>query len=194
MTTGIKGPEPFAVIEYDLTDELACQAAIDVVEHRLDSGRVAVPGWPGRTRPGVILLAAALQIIIAIGALLFFGGWDWLVSKVLVVAGGMVAAILFWRAALYGLPSFARALASRRALRAARKMSHRRIRWLLYEDHLETNSASRHRRAAWTEVVQMKRCGQSMVLRLTSGLELVIPVAVLSPEVQAIIAARVSIG
>ena len=119
---------PIATVEYELTDAVARQLALDLVALRMVSPPSRrVPALRGLS-PVVVLLAAAGQIIIAMAALLIFGGWDWIVTKLLAAASVGVIGILLWKAAFYGLPSFARWYACRRAVRDARARSHRRIR------------------------------------------------------------------
>jgi hypothetical protein len=184
--------QPIVTVEYELSDDVARQLALDLVVLRLvapPSSRV--PALRGLS-PVVVLLGAALQIVVAMAVLLLIGGWDWIVTKLLALASVVVIAILLWKAAFYGLPSFARWYACRRAVRHAQGLAHRRIRWRLYEDRLETESASALRRTAWSEVVEMTTAGQSVALRLHAGVELLIPASVLPAETQSIIAARIA--
>jgi hypothetical protein len=185
-----KSSAVIATVQYELTDDIACRSAVDLLERRIaqGSGRLSALGGVG---PVVVLVGAAVQILIAIAAVVFFGGWYWIVSKVLIVIGVVVMGILLWKAAFYSLPSLGRWYVCRQAVRQVHRLAHRRIQWLLYEDHLETESASAHRRIAWSEVSQMTRCGQSIVLILRSGVELVIPASVLSAEAQSILARRI---
>src|SRR5262245_6752093 len=171
-----------ATAQYELTDDIACQSAVDLLDHRLPQRSDRLPALGGIS-PIVVLFGAAVQILIAIAAVIFFGAWHWIVSKILVVIGMVIMGILLWKAALYSLPSLARWYVRRRAVRQARGLAHRRIQWLLYEDRLETESAATQRRIAWSEVAQMTPCGRSLVLILRSGVELVIPASALSAEV-----------
>jgi hypothetical protein len=192
VDTDSQGDAPVATVEYELTDEVARQMALDLVAHRIVlPPTVRIPAFRGLS-PVVVLLAAAAQIVVALAALLLLGGWDWIVTKLLAAASVVVIGTLLWKAAFYGLPSFARWYASRRAVRDARARAHRRIRWLLYDDRLETESASASRRIAWPEIAQMTTSGQSVILSLKSGLELVAPKSVLSAETQSFIAQRIS--
>jgi hypothetical protein len=177
---------PITTVEYELTDDVACQLAVDLVALRMPAPPARPPGLGG-LNPVVVLVGAAVQIVIAMAALVLLGGWQWIVSKFLVAAGVVVTGILLWKAAFYSFPSFARWYACRRAMRNARGLAHRRIRWLIYKDHLETESASAPRRTAWSDVTQMTPYGQSIILSLNSGLELVIPASVLSAETRSII-------
>lgn len=180
-------PKPIATIEYELTDDLACQAALDLLDRETRRTRERFAEW-GRISPVVILLGVALQLLIGIAAVIYFGGWKWRVAKVLVSAGVVVEIILLWKAAFYGLPSFARWYLCRRARRHVRGLAHRRIRWLVYDDRLETESATMQRKIAWTDISRMTPCGQSVVLTLVSGVELSIPSSVLTAEVRSLIA------
>jgi hypothetical protein len=180
-----------AKVEYELTDDIACRSAVDLFEYRIPKDTVRFPAF-GTVGPVVVLVGAAAQILIAIAALLFFGGWHWIVAKGLVVIGVMVVGILLWKAAFYSLPSLGRWYVCRQAIRHARRLAHRRIRWLLYEDRLETASASTQRKITWSEVSQMTTCGQSAILILRSGVELVIPAAVLSAEAESVIERRIA--
>lgn len=179
---------PITTVEYELTDDVARQLALDLLALRMPPSP-RVPALGGLS-PVVVLVAAAAQIVIAMVALVLFGGWQWIVAKFLIAAGVVVTGILLWKAAFYSLPSLARWYASRRAIRHAQGLAHRKIRWLLYEDRLETESASAPRRTAWSDVAQMTACGQSIILGLNSGLELVIPASVLSGEARSIIEQR----
>jgi hypothetical protein len=113
-------------------------------------------------------------------------------AKVLVAIGVVLMGILLWKAVLYSLPSLGRWLVCWNAVRHARRLSHRRICWLFYEDRLETESASTRRKIAWSEVSQMTPCGQSIALILRSGVDLVVPASALSGEAQSIIAQRIA--
>ena len=106
--------------------------------------------------------------------------------------GVVVMGILLWKAVFYSLPSLGRWYVCWQAVRHARGLAHRRIQWLLYEDRLETESAATQRRIAWSEVAQMTLYGQSVVLTLRSGVELVIPASVLSADARSIIAQRIA--
>ena len=187
-----KNSAPVATLEYELTDDVARQMALDLVAHRIVlPPSVRIPVFHGLS-PVVILLAAAAQIVIALVILLLLAGWDWIVTKLLTAASLVVIAILLWKAAFYGLPSFARWYASRRAVQDARSRAHRRIRWLIYEDRLETESASAVRRTAWPAISRMSTSGQSVIVSLKSGLELVVPASVLPAETQSFIAQHIN--
>jgi hypothetical protein len=189
-STSSESPGVIATVQYELTDDIACRLAVDLLEWRIAQSSGNLPALGG-VRPVVILLGAAVQILIAIAAVLFFGGWDWIVTKALVVIGVVVMGILLWKAVFYSLPPVGRWYVCRNAVRHARRLSHRRIRWLFYDDRLETESASTHRKIAWSEVSQMIPCGQSIVLILRSGVDLALPASALSAEGQSIIARRI---
>ena len=183
--------EPIATVEYELTDEIACQAALDSLDRHMLLHRDRLAEW-GKISPVIILLGAALQILIGIAAVIYFGGWHLMVAKVLIAVGLLVVVILLWKAAFYGIPPLARWYMCAQTRRHTRSLTHRRICWRLYEDRLETESASMHRRMAWTEIARMTPCGQSIVLSLTSRVELFIPASVLTPKVQSLITERIS--
>lgn len=182
---------PFASVEYELTDAVARQLALDLVMLRMTAPRVRFPAL-GELRPVVVLLGAALQLVVAMAVLLFFGGWQWIVGKFLIVAGVAVTVILLWKAVFYGLPSFAAWYVGRRAIRNAQNMAHRRIRWLLYVDRLETESATAPRRTAWSEIAGMATSGQSVIVSLKSGLELAVPASALTAETRTFMAERIA--
>jgi hypothetical protein len=185
-----EGPAPIAVIQYELTDDIAIQSALDLLEHRAPKIDTPVHAFRG-VSPVVVLVAAAAQIVVAMAAVIVLGGRG-VVSTVLVAAGVLVTLVLLWKAAFYSLPSMARWVVRRGAIRQARGLTDRRIRWLLFEDRLETESASAHRRVPWSDVAQMTRAGRSFVLSLQSRIDLVIPASALSAEVQSFITGRVS--
>jgi hypothetical protein len=185
-----EGPAVIAMVQYELTDEIACRSAVDLLEWRIAQRIGHLPALGG-VRPIVILVGAAVQILIAIAAVVFFGGWHWVVTKALVVIGVLVMGILLWKAMFYSLPSLGRWYVCRHAVRHARRLSHRQIRWLLYEDRLETESASTRRKIAWSEISEMTACGQSIVLILRSGVDLFVPASALSAKAQSIIAQRI---
>jgi hypothetical protein len=189
-STSRESPAEIAAVQYELTDDIACRLAIDLLEWRIAQGSGNLPALGG-IRPIVVLLGAAVQILLAIAAVLFFAGWDWIVTKALVVIGVVVMGILLWKAVLYSLPPLGRWYVCRNAMRHARRLSHRRIRWFLYEDRLETESASTRRKIAWSEVSQMIPCGQSIVLILRSGVDLAVPASALPAEAQSLIARRI---
>ena len=125
-----KSPETSAVnatVEYELTDDIACQSAVDMFERRIPQTTARPSGLIG-VSPIVVLVGAAVQILFAIVAVIFFGGWHWLVAKVLVAIGVVVMGILLWKAAFYSLPSLGRWYVCRRAVRQARGLAHRRVR------------------------------------------------------------------
>jgi hypothetical protein len=62
----------------------------------------------------------------------------------------------------------------------------------VYDDRLDTLSASVQRKIAWPDIARMTLCGQTVVLSLTSGVELSIPATVLTTEVQSLIDERIS--
>jgi hypothetical protein len=190
-TTFRDGRVPIAVVQYELTDDLASRVAMDLLDCRIQQSSGQYPVSFG-ARPVAILVLAAVQILVAIIALLLFDGWNWIVAKVLIAAGVVVIGILLWKATFYSLPALGRRLVAWKAVRAARSLTCRRIRWLLYEEHLETESASSQRRIGWPEVAKMTHCGQSVVLSLKSGVELVIPESVLSAEAQSILERRIA--
>jgi hypothetical protein len=189
-STSHESPGIIATVQYELTDDIACRSAVDLLEWRIaqSSGNLTALGG---VRPIVVLLGAAVQILIAIAAVLFLGGWNWIVTKALVVIGVVVMGILLWKAVYYSLPPLGRWYACRNAVRHARRLSHRRIRWLFYDDRLETESASTRRKIAWSEVSQMIPCGQSIVLIVRSGVDLAVPASALSAEAQSLIARRI---
>jgi hypothetical protein len=69
-----EGSAVIATIQYELTDD---RSAVDLLEWRVAqrSGRLSALGG---IRPIVVLVGAAVQILIAIAAVLFFGGWQWI--------------------------------------------------------------------------------------------------------------------
>jgi type IV secretory pathway TrbD component len=183
--TSHESPAEIATVQYELTDDIACRLAIDLLEWRIAQGSGHLSALGG-IRPIVVLSGVAVQILIAIAAVR-----HWIVTKLLVVIGVVVVAILLWKAMFYGLPPVGRWYVCRNAIRHARRLSHRRIRWLLYEDRLETESASTRRKIAWSEVSQMIPCGQSIVLILRSGVDLAVPASALSADAQFLIARRI---
>jgi hypothetical protein len=189
-STSHESPSVIATVQYELTDDIACRSAVDLLEWRIAQGSGHLSALGG-VRPMVIFFGAAVQILIAIAAVLFLGGWNWIVTKALVVIGVVVMGILLWKAVFYSLPQFGRWYVCRNAVRHARRLSHRRIRWLFYEDRLETESASTRRKIAWSQLSQITPCGQSIVLILRSGVDLVVPSSALSTEAQSIIARRI---
>src|SRR5262245_18973297 len=182
---------PVATVEYELTDVVARQMAVDLVALRTAAPNVRIPALGGLP-PVIVLLGAALQLVVAMVAAIFFGGWQWIVGKLLIMAGVAVTFILLWKALLYGLPSVAQWYACRAAIRHAQSLAHRRIRWLVYEDHLETESASAPRRTAWSEIAAMATSGQSVIVSLKSGVELVVPASALTAETQSFMAQRIA--
>jgi hypothetical protein len=136
-----EGPAPIAVVEYELTDDVAIQSALDLLEHRAPNIEAPVRAFRG-VSPVVVLVAAAAQIVVAMAAVIVLGGRG-VVATVLVAAGALVTSVLLWKAAFYGLPSMARWVVRRGAIRQARGLTDRRIRWLLFEDRSRPN---RHRR------------------------------------------------
>src|SRR5262245_50959001 len=97
-----KNAAPVLTVEYELTDDVARQLALDLVSLRTTFPAPQVPALRGFS-PVVVLLGAAAQIVVAIVALLLFGGWDWILAKILVGAGIGVTLILLWKAAYYGV-------------------------------------------------------------------------------------------
>lgn len=79
-STSHESPAEIAAVQYELTDDIACRLAIDLLEWRIAQSSGNLPALGG-VRPIVVLLGAAVQILIAIAAVLFFGGWDWIVRR-----------------------------------------------------------------------------------------------------------------
>lgn len=180
---------PCFTLQYDLTEDIARQAAVDLWEFRLLRLKTKHPEW-GTIRPLVLLFAAAAQIVIAMGALVWLGDWN-AVTQILMVAGCIVIGIILWKASFYALPFLGRWLACSQSLRQMRKLDHLRIQWRLYEDRLETESAATQRKITWAEVKQMSLVGQSVLLSLNQGMELIMPSSVLTERAREFIEERI---
>jgi hypothetical protein len=170
--------EPIATVQYEYTDEIAHQIAIDVFEYRTQRIRSRYPAF-AKMNPAIILSGAAVQLLIASVAAILVSGWNWIVLKILIVT--LCFSFIY---------SQVRILSDQTKI-VLRRLAHRRIQWRIYEEHLETESAAGKRKVLWKEIAQRVTAGQATLLQLVSGLELVIPTSVLSADFQSMLQERI---
>lgn len=168
-------------IQYELTRDLVQQAGADLLEFHLAHLKKKHPEW-GTTRPLLILGLAALQLVLAVGLMIWVSdGMDTITISLLLLAGIALVVLLF-KASFYALPFLGQWLMRWQSGRYLRSLENPRIIWRLYEDRLETESAVTQRRIPWSNITSMTLFGQSMILGLKKQ-ELVMPASVLNKEV-----------
>lgn len=171
--------------EYELTDELATQGALVLFHLQADRFKEQMTRQ-GIRRPAVPVTIAAVNLVIGIVAAIAFVDIAFLKWP---LVGAAVATLLFlyFRTGPYLSPSLAHWSARRFVRRQIRKLSHRTIRWRFYDDHFETESAAIQRSVPWTELREVKALGGFWFLVLTSGLNLSIPLSLITSNIESII-------
>lgn len=177
--------QPLGSFEYELTDELAYQAGLALFELQARKVKedVVRRGMPHAAVPIVLV---SMMLLIGVAAVLVMA-WDSFLTLPLVILACLAQLLLLFKAALYFCPPFARWYIRRLSDRELRKLSHRTIRWMLFEDRLETESAAVQRSLVWTELHRVQTLPEMWSLHWKSGLTLLVPVEVLTPQLQALI-------
>lgn len=121
-------------------------------------------------------------------------GWDSMLTRALMVAGVLVLLLLLFKTALYFSPAFARWYVRRQTQRLLRRLPHRHVHWLLYQDRLETKSAAATRTFAWSHLRRVHEFPGFWQLHWQSGEQLLVPTTALTPEVQTQIRNHVARG
>lgn len=178
-------------IRYELTAERAHQACLDLWEYRMAQWNKTYPEW-GHAKPLWLLGLAAIQVVIAMGALVWMNETLDTTDWVLLGAGGIVLLLILFKASFYVLPFLARWLMGRQSRRLLRELGHHQIEWKLFDDRLETSSAATQRSIPWSRLKSCSQSGQSFVLKMDDGLELLMPTSELSPDAASFLESRLS--
>jgi hypothetical protein len=181
---------PLGLLEYELTNELAYQAALahfDVQARRVKEGMVR----EGSPHPALPIVLASLMLLVGL-VLGWFVAWDFFPTPYLFILGCLVQLLLLFKAGLYFCPPFARWYIRRQSRRALQRLSPRTIRWTFFEDRLETKSAASHRRLPWTSLKKIDALSGFWWLHWKSAPPLMVPVAALPAELQALIRQKAS--
>jgi hypothetical protein len=178
-------PDVLGTFEYELTDDLAFAAGMALYERNTAQvkARILRSGAPHAALP---LVGASALIVIAIVAAAILAG-ESVLTWVLIVAGFLVLLVLQFKTALYFHPPFARWYVRRQALRTARRLRPRTIRWTLFADRLETKSAALRRSHPWKDLIAVERLEGLWLLRWRDGVEFVAPKALMPAAVEAIL-------
>ncbi|MBL8823968.1 MAG: hypothetical protein JNJ77_15380 [Planctomycetia bacterium] len=170
-------------IQYELTEEIVRQEGVDLMEFRLSRLKQKYPEW-GTAKPLLLLGLAAVQLVVAMGLLIWISDGKDIIMTTLLVLGGIALVVLLYKASFYAMPFLGRWLMRWQSDRYLRSQEHRRIEWRLYDDRLETDSAAIQRNIPWSDIMGTAQVGQSIVLSLKSRQELVMPRSVLSKDAQ----------
>lgn len=182
--------QPLGSFEYELTDDLAYEAGMALFELQARKVKedVVRRGMPHALVP-IVLVSMILVVAMTAAAIV---AWDSLLTLPLLVVAGLVQLLLLFKAALYFCPPFTRWYIRRLTNRELRRLSHRTIRWRLFEDRLETESAAVQRSLAWTDLRRLQTLPTMWSLHWKSGLTLLAPVEALTPPLQALIQRQAS--
>jgi len=170
-------------IQYELTEETVRQAGVDLLEFRLSGLKKKHPEW-GTAKPLLILGFAAVQLVVAMGLLIWIGDGLDVITITLLVLGGIALVVLLYKTSFYAMPFVGQGLMRWQSDRYLRSLDHRRIEWRLYDDRLETDSAAIQRNVPWSDIAGTAQVGQSIILSLKSGQELVMPRSVFTQDAQ----------
>jgi hypothetical protein len=182
------GPEstgaPLGSLEFELTDELAFQAAVALFERQSQSVKedIVRQGMPHPATP--IVLASAMLLIAMVMAAIW--AWESLLTRVLLILGCLVEVLLLFKVGLYFSPAFARWYIRRQTRWMGRRLSPRTIRWTFFDDRLETKSAAAQRTLRWTDLKTVDVLAEFWWLHWKSA-PVMVPAAALSAELQALI-------
>lgn len=177
--------QPLGTFEYEFTDDMATEGALVLFE--LQSRRVKESiVRQGMPHPAVPLVVASATLLVSMVLVIILVG-NSLITWALVGVALMVLLLLFFKAGVNFVPSFAHWYARRYVRHELRKFSHRTIRWTFYDDRFESQSAAIHRTVPWSDIRQVQLLPGFWFLNLKSGPQLTIPKTALTADVQAII-------
>jgi hypothetical protein len=180
--------QPLGQFEYELTDELAVQSAVAFFQLQIQHVKEGLPA-KGMTAPVTSLATAMLALLFAIGLVLFTvdnSAVKWIVIGV----AFLVLLFLSFKTALYYVPPFTRWYAGRRALRTARELPDRHVKWTLYEDRIVTQTASKERSVRWSDVRRLLALPDFWFLGVRSGPILLVPARFLDEQIQTVLARK----
>jgi hypothetical protein len=180
--------EPLGFFEYELTDELAFQAALAHFELQARQVKEDIVRQGG-LHPALPIVLASLMLLIGL-VLAWFVAWDFFPTPYLFVLGCVVQLLLLFKAALYFHPPFVRWYIHFQSRRSLRRLSPRTIRWTIYEDRLETKSAASHRNLAWSRLTRLDDLPDFWWLHWRGGPPLMAPVAAMPAELQDVIRSK----
>ena len=179
---------PLGHFEYELTDELAVQSAVAFCQSQIEHVKQGLPA-KGMTAPVTSLGTVIVTLLLAIGMVLFFVD-NSAVKWMLIGVAFLVLLLLSFKAASYYVPTFTRWYARRLALRSARRLSDRRVKWTLYDDRIETRTGDRVRSVPWRDVRRLLALPDFWFLGVKSGPILLVPARFLDEELQTVLARK----
>lgn len=177
---------PIGSFEYELTDDLAVQSTEAMFAWQARQVKAALV-TQGALHPAVPLVLSMAFLVIGIAAVLLLGG-DGLFIQVLIVSSVLLLFYLAFKWALYFYPPFTRWYLRRLALRGIRTLNPRTIRWSIYDDRFDTQSAAIQRSLPWRNLRAIQIAGDFWFFHMQGAdAPLLVPARELTSELQTFI-------
>jgi hypothetical protein len=179
-------PEQFS-IKYEFTEAMAARAADSYI-------RAHIKGLDAKfwTALGVLVLWVTIcALVLLLGILLSMPWWILLIPiGLLAIFGGMLLLLLSLHLFVVVVRPLARWGTRRKMMAGYRDLADRTIHWAFADHQFAVRSAISDRAVPWRELRQLRLYPDFWALGLKNGPDLMLPVEVLSPEVQRLIRAK----
>jgi hypothetical protein len=192
--------KPIGQFEYELTDDLANQAALALCQfYHLRTKKPQL--WKGLFNLrlllviGLSLLLPAVSYIYRRGEISFRDRIvaHWVLLMPLALVAIFLLLLLFLTVALMALPPLVRQFVRRVSLWRARKLAHRHVRVTFHEDRFEGQTAARERVVPWIDLREVHVVPDFWLLMLKSERRIIyLPTKMLTAELQSLIRRKVT--